>query len=104
MRREHGSRSAGIRPISAVTDADVATVRVLAFARARELLGAAEFPETLAADSTLDDLWASLAARCPALTPLRRSTRMALNGRLAEGNERLVSGDEVALLPPAGGG
>ena len=79
-------------------------IRVLAFARLRELLEAPErsleFPE----GARVADAWGALAAGVPALSKERRSTRVARNGRLVSFEETLADGDELALLPPVGGG
>ncbi|HEY0798904.1 MAG TPA: MoaD/ThiS family protein [Candidatus Baltobacteraceae bacterium] len=80
------------------------TVRVLAFARLRELLGSGEFALQLPQPSNAAAAWAVLRARQPAIAPLEASTRFARNGRLVGGNEPLAEGDEFALLPPVGGG
>jgi len=77
-------------------------VRVLAFARLRELLGYAEREVELPPAATLDDLWRAIGT--PELDVLRGSTRFARNGTLTGPATRLVEGDEVALLPPVGGG
>lgn len=79
-------------------------VRVLAFARIREILGAAHRDVTLPDGSVAGDAWDALAGEVPGLVPLRASTRLARNGRLAAGDEPLHDGDELALLPPSGGG
>jgi MoaD family protein len=79
-------------------------IRVLAFARLRELLGAGEQELELPERSRVGDLWSALASRYPALGELRRSTRSARNGRLVSPDEPLADGDELALLPPSGGG
>ena len=76
---------------------------MLAFARVRELLGPAREIE-LPAGSTAGALWDDLAKTCEALPQLAQSTRIARNGRVVERSEKLEEGDEVALLPPAGGG
>ncbi|MDP9110635.1 MAG: MoaD/ThiS family protein [Candidatus Eremiobacteraeota bacterium] len=80
------------------------TVRILAFARLRELLGAHEFVEDIASGSSVDAVWELLEARVPALRALRPATRFAKNGRIVAGTERIAEGDELALLPPVGGG
>lgn len=80
------------------------TVRVLAFARLRELLGAHECVESLPVGASLDLLWAQLVGRRPQLAGLAASTRFAINGRIVAGSQALAEGDEVALLPPVGGG
>lgn len=80
------------------------TVRVLAFARLRELLGFNERALEVPDGATLSDLWAQLARQASALEPLRASTRFARNGTLVQAGAGLHDGDEIALLPPVGGG
>ena len=80
------------------------TVRVLAFARLRELLGFGTREVDLDAGASLDDLWRRLADEAGGLRDLRASTRFARNGALAAGGTALAEGDEIALLPPVGGG
>jgi len=78
-------------------------VRVLAFARVRELLGPPRDVE-LPSGATAGVLWDDLTKTCEGLRQLAQSTRIARNGRLVRREETLQDGDEVALLPPAGGG
>jgi len=78
-------------------------VRVLGFARLRELLGSSRDVE-LPPDATVATLWNVLASTCGALPELAESTRIARNGRIVNLSEALTEGDEVALLPPVGGG
>jgi molybdopterin converting factor small subunit len=80
------------------------TVRVVAFARIREILGDASLPRTLDAGDTIASVWRALAREHPSLAPLRESTRFACNGVFAAETHVLGDGDEVALLPPFGGG
>lgn len=78
-------------------------VRVLAFARLGEILEAKrelDLPE----GARVGDAWSALCSSHPALRPLAESTRFARNGRVVNQNERLENGDELALLPPVGGG
>jgi molybdopterin converting factor small subunit len=82
----------------------VTEVRVLAFARLRELLGFGERRVDVANGTTIEDVWSQLAAGSPQLAGLRASTRFARNGALADGGTVVNAGDEIALLPPVGGG
>lgn len=79
-------------------------MRVLAFARLRELLGFGERQVNVGDGTTLDELWDRLARDASGLDGLRASTRFARNGALATGTTPVHDGDEIALLPPVGGG
>ena len=79
-------------------------VRVLAFARLRELFGFGTREVTVADGTTLDGLWTELARDATGVDALRASTRFARNGALADGATALHEGDEIALMPPVGGG
>lgn len=79
-------------------------VRVLAFARLRELLPQTQPEIELRSGARVGDAWALLAQRYPALGELRGSTRVARNGAMASFDDVLADGDELALLPPVGGG
>lgn len=80
-------------------------VRVLAFARMRELLGGGSLDLQVEDGATTADVWDALADRYAQIAPLAASTRMARNGRLvSDAAERVEDGDEVSLLPPVGGG
>ena len=79
-------------------------VRVLAFARLRELVGAGARDLELADGATVAEAWNALAADAAELAQHRASTRFARNGVLTDPAAVLHDGDEVALLPPVGGG
>jgi molybdopterin converting factor small subunit len=87
-----------------VEEGDTMRVRVLAFARLRELLEAPERSLVLSEESRVADAWSALVREYPALANERSSTRAARNGRLVSFDEVLADGDELALLPPVGGG
>ena len=76
----------------------------MAFARLRELLGFGERQLGVAEGTTADAVWSQLAGAAPQLVALRASTRFAQNGALIDGAAVLREGDELALLPPVGGG
>jgi len=79
-------------------------VRVLAFARLREVLGYGERELEIAQPATLDDVWAAVTAGWSEAAAMRPSTRFARNGVIAAGTTPVADGDELALLPPVGGG
>ena len=80
-------------------------VRVLAFARMRELLGGGTHELQVEDGATVADVWDALAGRYAAMVPLADSTRIARNGHIVnDSGERLEDGDELSLLPPVGGG
>ena len=79
-------------------------VRVLAFARLRELVGAGSRELELPPGATVETAWSALAEDAAELRAHRASTRFARNGALADASTALDDGDEVALLPPVGGG
>jgi molybdopterin converting factor small subunit len=71
----------------------------------RELLEAGEFDLELPDGATLVDVWDALRMRNRKIDALAPSTRIARNGRVAALlDERVANGDEIALLPPVGGG
>lgn len=79
-------------------------VRVLAFARVRELMGFSDELVDLPEAASARVLWDRLVVDKPQLNELVGSTRIALNGTIVAFDSALKDGDEVALLPPVGGG
>ena len=79
-------------------------VRVVTFARLREVLGYGERDVEIAAPATLEDVWSSVTAGWSEAAAMRPSTRFARNGAIADGTAAIADGDEIALLPPVGGG
>jgi molybdopterin converting factor small subunit len=80
------------------------TVKMLAFAGARDVLGTGEIDLSLDEPCTAAELLAKVCRRFPALEPYRRSIRVAINGIYAEPSDLVTYGDEVALIPPVAGG
>ncbi len=80
------------------------SVRMLAFAGAREVLGAGALDFPLAHPCRADELLGEVCARYPALVPYRASLRLAVNGAYAAPGDPVADGDEVALIPPVAGG
>jgi MoaE-MoaD fusion protein len=82
----------------------VIRVRVRLFAIQRELAGTRELTVELADDATIDEAWAAVVARHPALGPGRPYLRFARNAAYAPPETRLADDDEVAMIPPVSGG
>ena len=81
-------------------------IKLLAFAVAREAVGAGEqtFPLEPPVPVTARALLDRLCDAFPPLAPHRGSLRLAVNGAYAEWDQEVVAGDEVALIPPVSGG
>ncbi len=79
-------------------------IKVLAFAGARDVVGAPELDLALEAPCSATALLALICARYPGLAPHARSLRLAINGAYAVAEDVVHPGDEVALIPPVSGG
>lgn len=80
------------------------TLRVLTFAGVREMIGASTRTLDVAEGASAGDAWDSLAREFPKLREIERSIRLARNGSFIERDAVLHEGDELALMPPFGGG
>lgn len=79
----------------------MASVTVLYFGPLAERMGARRATVTLQPGETLAALYARL---CPPGREGSLPVAFARNEHYAEGTEQPVDGDEVAFLPPVGGG
>ncbi len=79
-------------------------VMLIAFARLRELTGFSQRLLELPEGARVDDAWEVLLLQAPQARELRAVTRAARNGVVVPGTDVLHDGDELALLPPVGGG
>ena len=79
-------------------------VVVRLFGPAREAAGGETVELTLPAGATAADAVAELARARPALAPLLPRTRVAVNLEYVDARTPLAPGDEIAILPPVGGG
>ena len=77
-------------------------VAVLFFAGACEVVGSAQAHRDLSEGAPLQDLVEALFAAHPALAEMR--LRFAVNSSYADPDTVLREGDEVACIPPVGGG
>ena len=83
-------------------DSNQIVVQVRLFASARECVGAAHLSQTLPAGATVGDLSAQLYETYPGLQDLR--LRFAVNAAYSGPGTELQDGDELACIPPVGGG
>ena len=77
-------------------------IEVRLFAGAREEAGTGTLSQTLPAGSTVGDAADVLYAAYPALREMR--LRYAVNAAYADAGTVLHDGDELACIPPVGGG
>jgi molybdopterin converting factor subunit 1 len=77
-------------------------VQVKFFAIFREMLGVKTEEKTIAAGTTVEQLWKEYAARNPRATNIRAA--YAVNQKLVAADYVLRDGDEVGFLPPVSGG
>lgn len=79
-------------------------IRLLAFASARDALGAGETDLEMPEGSRVADLRERLDRDHPGLAPLWPRLALAVDGHVAGPDQPLHDGAEVALLPPVSGG
>ena len=79
-------------------------MRVLLFARARELTGADAIDVALPTAATVGDLRRALAEQSPRLATLAARSAIAVNGEYGDDALTLPANAEVALIPPVSGG
>lgn len=79
-------------------------VEVQLFASMREAIGRDRVRVTLDAGARAADLLEALAREFPAVGAARRSLAVAVNHEVVGPGQPLAAGDEVALIPPVGGG
>ncbi|RLE37137.1 molybdopterin synthase sulfur carrier subunit [Candidatus Acetothermia bacterium] len=79
-------------------------VTVLLFAALREAAGTSELELELADGTTISGLISRLERDHPGLAAHLPHAKPAVNRRLVDGATILHDGDEVAFLPPVGGG
>ena len=79
-------------------------VRVLLFARARDLAGSESIHLTLPVAATVADVRRALAAASPPLADWLPRCAIGVNGEYAENQTAIPAGAEIAVLPPVSGG
>ena len=79
-------------------------IRVRFFAAPREAIGETEIEREIPAGTTVGELIQLLTQEYPALRPYTRFISVAVNRAYVGMQTELHDGDEVACLPPVGGG
>jgi MoaD family protein len=79
-------------------------IRIKLFAALRETVGQTEVELQVTPGATVREVMETLVAQYPALKPQLGFVHVAVNRRYVLPQEELHDGDEVALVPPVGGG
>jgi molybdopterin converting factor subunit 1 len=79
-------------------------VKVLLFGFTRDLTGFGQEQLEIPEGESLAGLWGRYARRFPRLSEMRDSLLLAVNQEIADLSQTLRDGDEVAFMPPVGGG
>ncbi|MFN2464011.1 MAG: MoaD/ThiS family protein [Candidatus Dormibacteria bacterium] len=79
-------------------------VKVLLFARLREIVGAGAVELDLPPQATAADAYAALAGAATGLTEMRPRVRCAVGPEYAAWDAVLSDGVELAFIPPTAGG
>lgn len=79
-------------------------VRVLFFAKSRELVGSSSSICSLPSSCTSEQLQSALLIAFPSLAALGGAFVLSLNEEYVEGAITLSQGDELAVIPPISGG
>ncbi len=79
-------------------------MKVLLFARARDLAGADAIDVELPPGAAIADLRRVLASRCPQLAPLLQRSAFAVDDEFAAEDTVIGANAVVAVLPPVSGG
>ncbi|HWC05904.1 MAG TPA: MoaD/ThiS family protein [Gemmatimonadota bacterium] len=81
-----------------------ATFQVLLFGPAREAAGSDRAAVEVPVPATAAEVLAALSRAHPGLGDLMPRSRVAVNRRYVDLATRVAPGDEIAVIPPVGGG
>jgi molybdopterin synthase sulfur carrier subunit len=79
-------------------------MRVLFFAQLKDVTKCDSIELAILSAYDVEQLWAELLKKFPALFAHRASIRLAKNSEYIERDAKFMNSDEVALIPPVSGG
>ncbi len=80
------------------------TIRILFFARARDLAGADELTWNCPVGMKVSELKLQLAQQIPAIAPLLDYSAISINCDYANNSHEIPANAEIAIIPPVSGG
>ena len=79
-------------------------IKVKVFAILKEVVGREEIVLDLPQETSCEEALLHLEGTIPGLFSILRRCLVAVNGRYAQPDTRILADDEVAILPPVSGG